>query len=66
MCTSVCGTLSVYTFSYRLGESQTDQRSVEEACAQNVEGVEADRVPHANMRSQMLPRERKYLTFYTQ
>lgn len=42
-------------FPYRLGESQADQGSVEEACAQNVECVEADRVPNADMRSQLLP-----------
>lgn len=42
-------------FPHRLGESQADQGSVEEACAQNVQGVEADRVPHTNVRSQLLP-----------
>lgn len=42
-------------FPYRLGESQADQGSVKEACAQNVECVEADRVPHTDMRSQLLP-----------
>lgn len=41
-------------FPYRLGESQADQGSVKEAGAQNMEGVEADRVPHTDMRSQML------------
>lgn len=40
---------------YRLGESQANQCSVKEACAQNVERVEADRVPHTHMRSQLLP-----------
>lgn len=43
--------------SYRLGESQADQGSVKEACAQNMECVEADRVPHTDMRSQLLPGE---------
>lgn len=46
-------------FPYRLGESQADQSSVKEACAQNVQCVEADRVPHTNMRSQLLPGEKK-------
>lgn len=45
-------------FPYRLGESQTHQGSVKEAFAQNVDGAEADRVPHPNMRNQQLPRVR--------
>lgn len=45
--------VGVSMFSHRLGESQADQRSVKEAGAQNMECVEADRVPHTNMRSKL-------------
>lgn len=57
--------LDCQVFPYRLGESQTDQGSVKEACAQNVQCVEADRVPHTNMRSQLLPGEKNKIKNYT-
>ena len=44
----------IVLFPHRLGEWQADQGSVKEAYAQDMEGVEADRVPHPDMRSQLL------------
>lgn len=63
----ICIKLDCQVFPYRLRESQTDQGSVKEACTQNMQCVEADRVPNTNMRSQLLPGETKinYMTLGT-